>query len=188
MIVFQVCDNDAVDNLEPNYGITVPPTPINEPDPEGPATDGSSGSSNIVVPTSSIVLLFDEDDSSGSGNGIVLPVTASPPTCTKLYGELLPVNNYLVMFSYNSPDVNMENLYKLMQDVKKVDPNFDTKKIKPMLQGSKRGFYYNGLSQCAVMKVRAHFLLAMQQSYTLDSMLCYLTWVAKTCNYMTFIQ
>ena len=150
-----MCDNDAVDYLEPNMPISPPPTPVDEPDPdttEGPTTDGGSGSSKIVVPTSSIVMPDIEEDSSGSGMDVVLP------TCTKLYGELLPFNNYLVMFNHNSLDVNMQNLYELMRKVKKVDPKFDTTKIKPLVQGSKRGFYYNGLSKDAVMKVRIYFL------------------------------
>lgn len=156
-----MCENDKVDYLEPNRQITISPVVTDEPDPattDGPATDSGSGSSVTVTPTSSIVMPDVEDDSSsGSGMITVVPATAAPSTCSKLRGELLPVNNYLVMLNYNSLNLNMDKAYELMENVKKVDPNFDTSKIKPLVQGSKRGFYYNGLSKDVVMKVRVWF-------------------------------
>ena len=148
-----MCENDAVDSLEPNYPLkTPPPTLLDEPDPdttEAPTTDSCAGSGNVMVPTPPTMI------SSGSGN-------FSLPTCTKLLcGELLPVNNYLVMINFTFLKCNIDSAHKLEEDVKMIDLNFDTSKIRPIVQGSKRGFYYNGLSKDAVMKVRiyGYFLL-----------------------------
>lgn len=139
--VMWVCDNDAVEYVEAKYTHTTPIVSSGEPD---------DGSGSVTSTSTPVMPIIDDDDSSGSGMN---PVSPAPSTCSKLRGELLPVNNYLIKFVYNSVGLNnMDGVYKLMESVKKADPSFDTHKIKPLVKGSKKGFYYNGLSKDAVMK------------------------------------
>lgn len=168
-----MCEKKEVIYIEPNYPVTIQPT---DPDKTTTATtdeNGSGGPTTITVvpdgssPSTKTVTTDARVDDLGSGLGsgaTVYPSTTDPPTtippiattCTKLRGgELLPSNNYLIMFYYieNSLGNARESLYNLIDSIKKVDPNFDMSKVKPFDKGNRRGFYYDGLSKQAVMKV-----------------------------------
>lgn len=128
-----------VDHIEPNY-----PPPV--------TTDDST-------PTETTTTTTTTDDSNSTGSPVVLKLTSEAPstntTCTKLRGgDLLLVNNYLIMLQSNSLALNNDSLYALMNDVKDVDSNFNISEIKPVEHGLMKGFYYHGLSKDAVMMVR----------------------------------
>ena len=153
--------------IEPSYPVTLPTQ-----SPTAPATEvtGSGDSPDIeVVPhniqptTTTGGVVTSQTDSSVK----VTPVTTNQPmpttvdqtvptivTCRKLRGDLLPINNYLVMFQHDLPSLRMNELYDLLNCIKKVDDNFDTNKMKPIFRGPVKGFYYNGLNREAIMKVR----------------------------------
>ena len=150
---FKVCDNDAVDNLEP---ISSDTATINDP---GANTDLAL---NISVTSVTSTTKRNIDDSSGSGE-----VTTSSSTCTKFFGKLLLSNTYMVMVTINLTflQCNQDSAYKLEEDVRKVDPSFDTSKIIPWVEGPKKGFNYDGLSEHAVRRVREYFYIIEPDKY-----------------------
>ena len=153
--------------IEPSYPITIPTQ-----SPTAPATEaiGSGDSpSNGVVPdiiqpsTTTGGVVTSQTDSSVE----VTSVTTNQPTptvvaedvpttvtCSKLRGDLLPVNNYLVMFQHDIPAPRMKDLSDLLKCIKEVDDNFNMNEMKPIFRGPVKGFYYNGLNREAIMKVR----------------------------------
>ena len=162
----QLCEKDAVDYIEPNGRVTLPPTSTQTPVPtddfESSGFGSGDDSSNVVVPDvtnppstpSTTTTLVVPDLEVGSGSD---PSAVTPTTCTKVHGDILPTNNYLIIFQTNSLQFNMENLYKLLHIVKNAVPSFDTSKGKAVNLGSQKGFSYNGLSKEAVIMVRHMF-------------------------------
>ena len=155
--------------IEPSYPVTLPTQ-----SPTAPAiVDAGSGSGdsngievvpeNIQPTTTTIEAVTSQADSSVKVTPVTtnqpMPTTVDPTvpttvTCSKLRGDLLSVNNYLVMFQHDLPSPRMNELYALLKSIKEVDLSFDMNEMKPIFRGPVKGFYYNGLRREAIMMVR----------------------------------
>ena len=151
--------------IEPSYPVTLPTQPPTTPATEELGSGGSPGTEIVpenIQPTTTTTTGGAETsqiESSGEMTMEVGPVTTNQPattttTCSKLRGDLLPVNNYLIMFQHDLPAPRMNEVYDLLDSVKEVDDNFDPTKMKVIFRGPVKGFYYNGLNKEAIMKVR----------------------------------
>lgn len=155
--------------VEPSYRVTLPTQPPTTPTTEETGSGASPGTEvvpeNVQPTTTTITGGVETSQVDGSGDMTeVVPATTSNPavnptsittvTCTKLRGDLLPVNDYLVMFQHDLPAPRMNELYNLLESLKKVDENFDNSKMKVIFRGPVKGFYYNGLNREAIMMVR----------------------------------
>ena len=150
--------------IEPSYPVTLPTrSPPTESATEAIGSGDSSVSEvipDIIQPTTITGgVITSQIDSSVE----VIPQTTNQPmatsvpttvTCNKLRGDLLPVNNYLVMFQHDLPAPRMNDLYDLLRCIKEVDDKFNMNEMKPIFRGPVKGFYYNGLNREAIMKVR----------------------------------
>lgn len=137
--VMWLCDKDSVEYIEPAYPVTLPTQPSTTPPTEEIGSGGSEIVPDNIQPTTTTT--------DGTGTQ---PTVA--PACSKLRGDLLPVNNYLIMFQPNLPPAKLNDLHDLLDIVKGVDKTFDIKKIRVIFQGPVKGFYYNGLSKEATVK------------------------------------
>lgn len=149
--------------IEPSYPVTLPTQSPTAPATEAMGSGDSSSSEvvpDIIQPSTTTGGIVTSQIDSSVG---VIPETTNQPiptavpttvTCNKLHGDLLPVNNYLVMFQYNLPELRIKELYDLLKCIKEVDDKFDTSEMKPIFRGPVKGFYYNGLNREAIMKVR----------------------------------
>ena len=156
-----------MDYIEPVGRVTLPTQPPTTPTEEigSGASPGTEVVPENVQPTTTTTGGAETSQVDGSGDMTeVVPVATSYPTvdptapttvtCTKLRGDLLPVNDYLIMFQHDLPAPRMNELYNLLESIKKVDENFDNSKMKVIFRGPVKGFYYNGLNREAIMKVR----------------------------------
>lgn len=121
--------------------MTLPTQPSTTPPTEEIGSGGSEIIPDNIQPTTTTTT---------DGTGTQPTVT---PACSKLRGDLLPVNNYLIMFQPNLPPAKMNDLHDLLDIVKEVDKTFDIKKIRVIFQGPVKGFYYDGLNKEAILKV-----------------------------------
>ena len=154
--------------IEPSYRVTLPTQPPTTPTTEEIGSGASPGTETVpdnIQPTTTTTGEAETSQVDGSGEITeVVPVTTTHSTdvptvpttmtCTKLRGDLLTVNDYLIMFQHDLPPPRMNELYDLLKCIKKVDENFDQSKMKVIFRGPVKGFYYSGLNREAIMKVR----------------------------------
>ena len=149
--------------IEPSYVITLPTQPPTVPITEAIGSGESPGTEVFPVsiqPTATTggsvtSHIYSSVKIAPVATNQVVPTTAPTKVrCSKLRGDLLPVNNYLVMFQPHLPQLRLHELLRLLRSITEVDENFDMKRMKPTFRGPAKGFYYNGLNREAIMKVK----------------------------------
>jgi len=148
-----------VDYIEPSYIVTVSTTPPATIEDDSPVTTVVTP---ITTDSSSVGTATTTDSIAEDGSGatvtpeITNPPTVTPPVkCGKIRGgALLKHNNYLIMFRYDIPAPQMNRLYALLKLLQTLDSTFHMDKMKNIFDGPVKGFYYDGLGELAVMKVR----------------------------------
>ena len=149
--------------IEPSYNVTIATKPTIAPITEDTGSGESAGTEvvpeNILPSTTTGGSVTSQIYSSVkiapvTTSQLVATTTPTTVTCSKLHGNLQPVNNYLIMFQPYLPLARQNELHILVGSIRKVDESFDSKKIKPIFRGPARGFYYNGLNREAIMMVR----------------------------------
>ena len=113
-----MCENDAVDYIQPNFRLILPP--IDEPDPDttqSPYTEDGSG----VALTSGSIVTIDIDNPEGSGMGTVLPTTITPPStkCKKIKeykDDREMINNRFIVTMYR--DTSVSFIQSFVEDLK----------------------------------------------------------------------
>lgn len=148
---------ESVEYIEPSYPVTLPTQPSTPTTIDDAGSGDSSGTEivpdNIQPTTTTNGATASQTDSSGKST-IEVTTTPTTITCSKLRGELLPVNNYLIMFQRDLPHPRINELYDLLKSVKEADEQFDLNKMKVISRGAVKGFYYDGLNKETVMMVR----------------------------------